>query len=97
MSHLTLDDVKRLARMSKLPLEEADLEHYPEQLSESISYVDNLQDIDTSHVPDSFFTTDARNVMAEDEVDESIMLTQEEALQNAPNTKKGYFVVKRIL
>jgi aspartyl-tRNA(Asn)/glutamyl-tRNA(Gln) amidotransferase subunit C len=97
MSKLTLDDVKRLARMANLPIVEDQLSHYPEQLGESLSYVENLSEIDTSHVPDTFFTTEARNVMAEDDVDESIMLTQEEALKNAKATKNGYFVVKRIL
>lgn len=97
MSKLTLEDVKRLARMSHLPIHEADLLKYPNQLTESISYVENLSEIDTSQVPDSFFTTEAQNVMAEDVVDESIMLTQDQALSNAPAKRNGYFVVKRIL
>lgn len=97
MSQLSLDDVTKLARLSKLDLSEAEISHFRDQLVESISYVDNLREIDTSEVPDSFFTTDAHNVMDEDVVNESIMLSQEDALKNASSTKNGYFVVKRIL
>ena len=94
---LTLDDVKHLAKLSNLVVSDVEAQKYPEQLSESIEYVQNLEDIDTSGVPETFFTTKAKNVMDEDEVDESIMLSQEEALKNARATKDGYFVVKRIL
>lgn len=97
MSNLTLDDVKHLAKLSNLRISDEEAEKYPEQLSESIEYVGNLEDIDTSDVPDTFFTTKAKNVMDEDVVDEAIMLSQEDALRNARATKDGYFVVKRIL
>ena len=94
---LTIADVNRLAKLANLNVSEVEAASYPEQLSESIQYVENLSDIDTSEVPDNFFTTKAHNVMEEDVVRESDMLTQEQALGNARSTKNGYFVVKRIL
>lgn len=97
MSKLNTDDVQHLAKLSNLAISEEEAKKYPEQLSESIEYVTNLEEIDTSDVPDTFFTTRAKNVMDEDVVDEGIMLSQEEALKNARATKGGYFVVKRIL
>ncbi|TXH02258.1 MAG: Asp-tRNA(Asn)/Glu-tRNA(Gln) amidotransferase subunit GatC [Candidatus Moraniibacteriota bacterium] len=86
MSTIDLDGVKRLAQLANLKLSDAEAQQYPEQLSESLEYVKNLDEVDTSQVPDNFFTTKAKNVMEEDEVRESDMLTP-----------KGYFVVKRIL
>lgn len=97
MSNLSIDDVKRLARLARLTLTPDEESKFAHQLSESLSFVQNLQQVDTQSVPESFFTTDAVNVMAEDVVDESVMLTHEEALANAPESRKGYFVVKRIL
>jgi len=94
---MKLSDVEKLARLSKLTVTEKELQTLSFQLSESLDYVQNLEDIDTSQVPDSYFTTDAKNVMDEDVVDEGIMLSQNEALKNAPATKDGYFVIKRIL
>lgn len=97
MTKVNKDTVEHLAKLSNLRVSDEELDQYPEKLSESITYVENLTEIDTSGVPDTFFTTDAKNIMDEDVVDESIMFTQEEALKNAQATKKGYFVVKRIL
>lgn len=97
MKNLTVQDIKFLAHLASLQLSHEELSEYPLQLSESLDYVHNLNEIDTKNVPDAFFTTDAHNIMEEDVVDESVMLPQEEALKNAKLTKNGYFVVKRIL
>jgi Asp-tRNA(Asn)/Glu-tRNA(Gln) amidotransferase C subunit len=37
------------------------------------------------------------NITRPDEVDESSMLSQQQALANAPKHHKGYFVVARII
>ncbi|KXK09338.1 MAG: Glutamyl-tRNA(Gln) amidotransferase subunit C [Microgenomates bacterium OLB23] len=86
MSTIDLDLVKHLAKLANLKISDEELQQYPEQLSESLEYVANLKEIDTSKVPDNFFTTKARNVMEDDEVCESDMISHD-----------GYFVVKRIL
>lgn len=97
MGNIQTSDVEKLARLSKLTLSDDDMKHIPDQLSESLGYVENLKDIDTSSVPENFFTTTAINVMDEDVVDESVMIPHEQALKNATATKNGYFVIKRIL
>lgn len=97
MAHIQQDDIQHLAKLSALKITEEEAEKYPEQLSESITYVENLQDIDTEGVPETFFTTTSKNVMQEDTVDPDVMLEHSEALKNAAKTKDGYFVVKRIL
>ena len=97
MAHIDRTQINNLAKLANIPISDEDAKEYPAQLSESLDYVDNLSDIDTADVPDSFYTTNAHNVMQEDEVDESVMLSQEDALKNATATKRGYFVVKRIL
>ena len=94
---MKLSEVEKLARLSKLTVTEKELHSLSSQLSDSLEYVQNLEHIDTTQVPDSYFTTDAKNVMDDDVVDEGIMLTQQEALKNAAATKDGYFVIKRIL
>jgi aspartyl-tRNA(Asn)/glutamyl-tRNA(Gln) amidotransferase subunit C len=97
MSKLDLAEIQHLAKLSNLRITNEEALKYPEQLSESIEYVKNLEELDISSVPDSFFTTRAINLMEEDEVRTSDMLTQEQALKNAQSTKNGYFIVKRIL
>ncbi len=97
MKKLTGKDVVHLAKLANLKLSDKEASQYPEQLSESLEYVKNLDEIDTSAVPDNFYTTNAHNVMEDDVVDENIMLSHEDAMKNAQSTKNGYFVVKRIL
>lgn len=96
MTKITDLELIKLAELAKLELDNED-KKIADQLTESVSYVSNLSEINTENVPPTFYTTSAKNVMAEDEIDESVMLTQEQALQNASFTKNGYFVVKRIL
>ncbi len=97
MADIPISEVEKLASLSKLTVTEAEKSTLSKQLSESIHFVENLIDIDTSLVPETFFTTDAKNVMDEDEVDESLMLSHEDVMKNAAATKDGYFVIKRIL
>ncbi len=94
---ITKVEVEQIAKLANLSLSPDEVEKFPSQLEESLEYVENLQEIDTSQVPENYFTTPLKNVLAEDIVDESIMLTQAEALKNVKNTKRGYFVVKRII
>ncbi|OGK15311.1 hypothetical protein A3H80_00440 [Candidatus Roizmanbacteria bacterium RIFCSPLOWO2_02_FULL_37_19] len=94
---LTKEDIKHIAQLANLDIDNDELEAYSKQLTDSLHYVENLEDIDTSGVPDTFFTTHAKNSMQEDVIDESVTLPQEEVLQNAPKKRNGYFVVKRIL
>lgn len=94
---ITGRDIKKLAEMAKLQITDEEAAEYPDQLTESLKYVENLDDLDTSEVPDTFFTTKAKNVMQDDEIDPNIQLSQKDVLKNAKKTKNGYFVVKRII
>lgn|SRR3989338_10636710 len=94
---LTFRDVKKLAQLANLALTDEELKKYPDQLSQSLDYVENLKDIDTQDISEAAYTMDVANVMREDVIDTSRMFTQKQALSNAKNTKNGKFVVKRIL
>jgi aspartyl-tRNA(Asn)/glutamyl-tRNA(Gln) amidotransferase subunit C len=94
---LTSDDVRKLAQLANLPLTDEQLEKYPEQLTESLAYVENLKEIDTETISELAYTIDIKNVTREDEIDMSRVFTQKQALSNAKNVKNGKFVVKRIL
>lgn len=96
-SKLSKADIEYLAKLANLILNDKEVEKYPNQLSQSLKYIENLIDINTSEVPETFFTTKSKNVMDEDEIDRKVVLSQKDVLKNATVTKKGYFVVKRIL
>ncbi len=88
-------DVKHVAKLANLTLTADEEEKLGKQLSETLDYVNKLEEIDTKDVEPTSQVTGLENVTREDEVFPS--LAQEEALKNAKNTQDGFIVVKAIL
>ena len=59
-------------------------------------FVSKLQKIPTKDVIPTSQVNGLENVYREDEIDKSRMLTQEDALANAPATHNGFFKVKAV-
>lgn len=91
---LTLDQVKKVAKLANLPLTPEEEEKYSEQLSAILGYFEKLKEVDTSDVEPTFNVTGQSNVMREDETSEC--LSQEEALSNAPKMKDSMFETKGV-
>lgn len=91
---LTPDQVKKVAKLSNLPIGEDELEKYSQQLSKILDYIDQLNTADTKDIEPTFNVSGLSNITRKDEVDKS--LSQEEALKNAPNKKNGFFVTKGV-
>ncbi len=92
---ISQEDVKKIAALARLKIEEDDLESYQHHLEEILNYVQKLNELDTENVEPTYYIQEARNVFREDEVKTS--LTQEEALKNAPEQSHGFFVVPKII
>lgn len=92
----TLDEqaVRHIADLARLPLTDEEVQKFKGQLSSTLEYIDQLNQVDTSKVAFPPQITGLENVLRDDEVTPS--LSQEEALSNAPKKHKGYFVVKAI-
>jgi len=97
MAKLTRDDVLHVAKLAKLTLTEAEIEKFRKQLSEIISYISQLSEVDTRAVEPTSQTTGLTNVYRPDEVKSEKSLGQEEALSGTDQTHNGYFKVKAIL
>lgn len=94
---LTKEDILHLAKLSNLTLDEKKVEKYKEQFGETLSYIENLQELDTSKVEPTNHTTDLKDVFFEDGTENTRKFSVDEALKNAKKTKEGYFVVPRIM
>lgn len=88
-------DVKKVAKLAELPIKEENLERLERELEQTVEHVDRLNNIDTSDVGETNTVTNLSNITRDDIIEPS--LTQEEALQNAKHTHKGFFVVPVIL
>lgn len=91
---LSRDQVKKVSKLANLPIPIEAEEKYSEQLSKILDYIDTLNKVHTENVEPTFNVTGNSNVLAEDEIKES--LSQEKVLQNATNKKEGFFVTKGV-
>lgn len=88
-------DVKHIAKLANLPLKTDEIKKFEEQLEETLTYISQLNEINTKDISPTFHVSGLTNVLAEDEVKPS--LSQEEATKNAKQTHNGLFKVKAIL
>lgn len=94
--NFTQDDVKHTARLANLQLTNEQTQKLLTSLQSIISYMSKIQNIDTKGVTETSQVTGLENVFREDIVDEKRLLTQKEALSNAKQSHKGFFVVPAI-
>jgi aspartyl-tRNA(Asn)/glutamyl-tRNA(Gln) amidotransferase subunit C len=91
---LTLDEVRHVARLARLRLNEAELAEMQQQLSSILEYMDMLQEVDITAVPPTAQVTDVVNVVRPDEVRPSMPV--EEVLAGAPQREGDFFKVKPV-
>lgn len=91
---LTKDDVKHVAKLANLPINDEEITKLERELSETLKTVEELNQVNTEDIPATHQVTGLFNVTRPDETEPS--LTQEQALQNAHSKDKGYFKVKAI-
>ncbi len=97
MLDLTKDDVLHIAQLANLPIDDASIEQFRKQLTETLKYVENLDELDTTGVEPTSHSTNQTNVYFEDGTKNNRLFTQEEALKNGKIIKKSMFVVPRIM
>jgi aspartyl-tRNA(Asn)/glutamyl-tRNA(Gln) amidotransferase subunit C len=78
------EEVRHVASLARVDLDDDEVELFAEQFADILDYFDALDE-----VPEVAHEGELDNVMRPDEVSEG--LTQEEALQNAPETEDGFF------
>lgn len=84
----------RLEELAGFVLSPEEREALRGDLARILSYFRKLQEVDTEGVSPYEPLPGVRNVLREDEPQES--LSQEEALKNAPQRENGYFLVPRV-
>jgi aspartyl-tRNA(Asn)/glutamyl-tRNA(Gln) amidotransferase subunit C len=92
---ISKEEVKHIAMLSRLVLDEKEIAVYQDQLSRILEYVEKLNEIDTSHVEPVSHVIELNNVMRQDIVKPS--LPRDEALKNAPDPSDKFFRVPKII
>ena len=91
---LSLDDVRKVAKLARLELSEDDLARMRPQLSAILDYVDQLQRLNTEGVEPLAHPLPVHNVFRPDEPAPSLPV--DEALRNAPARAGDYFAVPAV-
>ncbi len=92
---ITRDEVAHLARLSRLALTDAELNHFAGQLDQIIAAVARVQEVVAEGIPPMTHAVPVNNVFRDDT--EVPCLTPEQALAGAPATEQARFRVPRIL
>lgn len=86
-----------MADLAKFPISDNEAESYTQAFEATLDVVGNLQTLDLKKVPPTHQVTGLENSWHNDEVDESLSFTQEEATSNANETHDGFIVVERVI
>ena len=95
MSHISADDVRKVATLARLDLPDDRIEIYTSQLESILGYVDQLQAVDTSDVPPTTRAVEVVNVTRADDVNATEV--REEILDQAPKREGDFYRVPKIL
>lgn len=71
MTALSDDDVKHIAKLARLNIDDAEVQTYAKELSAILDFVTQLQEVDTKDVEATAQITGLQNSFREDEVDTS--------------------------
>ncbi len=88
-------EVRKVAKLARLELSEAEVEEFASQLSAILDYVEKMNELDTTSVEPLAHCLPISNVFREDTARES--LGTERTLANAPQRDGEFFKVPKIL
>ena len=92
---LDLTKVKHLADLAQITLKENELQQFTKQLNEILSWVQQLQQVDTDAI--DAWDSDPLHETKQRHDDASDTTSRDGVLANAPLEREGFFVVPRIM
>ncbi len=95
MGFMNKDDIKHLAHLSRLHLEDDEAEAFTHQFDEIVAYVDKIKEISSDLGSDIIESNEVRNVLREDIV--VSYQNPENIINEAPSHSDNFVKVKKIL
>lgn len=94
---LSKDEVKNIAKLARIGIDEDEIESYQKDLSDILDYFKELQKLKTDDVEPIGHITGKSNVFREDSRGEKAESEREAILKNAPERKGNHIKVKSVL
>ncbi|MCC6545349.1 MAG: Asp-tRNA(Asn)/Glu-tRNA(Gln) amidotransferase subunit GatC [Nitrospirae bacterium] len=92
---ITRKEVEHVAKLARLALRDEEIDTLTGQLSNILTYVEKLNELDTKNIDPTSHVLPIKNVLREDEV--KISLDREKALGNAPDRTEEFFRVPKVI
>ena len=95
---MKIDDalITKLSKLSSLEINDARKENLKTELAEIVKFVENLNEIDVSHV-DATFTTIEGGANLREDVAIINKEVSDHIIKHSPKSENGYFVVPKII
>ena len=95
MTKISNEEVKKVAQLARLELDESEIHNHAEQLEKILSYIEQLDKINTENIPCTTRAIDEVNVVRKDEKRD--FKNSEELLDLAPSRENKFFKVPKII
>ena len=92
---VSLKDVEHVAALAKLAFTDEEKRKLAAELNEILTYMEQLNGLDTEHVEPLAHVIELRNVFREDDLRPG--LSREDALKNAPASRGKFFRVPKVI
>ena len=95
MTKITKEEVKKVAHLARLELNEDEISNHAEQLEKILEYIKQLEKIDTDNVPCTTRAIEVVNVFRKDKKKNYDCV--EDLLELGPSREDKYFKVPKII
>lgn len=92
---ITIEEVRKVAKLSRLDLSEVEIEEFSGQLNSILEYVTKMNELDTDDIEPLAHCLPVSNCFRDDVVKPS--LGTDKTLENAPESDEDHFRVPKIL
>ena len=95
MKRISSDEVKKVANLARLELNESEIQQHSEQLEKILDYINQLEKINTDNIPCTTRAIEVVNILRKDEKKD--YENSEELLDLAPSRENKFFKVPKII
>ena len=95
MKRISSNEVKKVAKLARLELNESEIQKHAEQLENILGYIKQLEKINTDNIPCTTRAIEVVNVLRKDEKKD--YQNSEELLDLAPSRENQFFRVPKII
>ncbi len=95
MSRISKDEVKKVAELARIKLDDVEVAHHADQLDKILDYINQLEKIDTEDVPCTTRAIEMINVLRTDKSD--LYKSRKDILNLAPAKENSFYKVPKII